>query len=488
MLKGFGDRLLALLFLADATLTCLALLLAEVGRRQLPIGDPVTPEPFIKPPILLAAALIWPFFLRLFGAYDTRRTRTFLEELRAVVPAVGVSTLVLIGFFFLFEFRFVSRILVVYFVVLDLLFLLNFRLFARVLVNWLASSGRLARRLLIVDAGTVGQELASLIGTHPWSGLSLVGYVDDDPARSGSSVSGFPILGTTAQMAYLVQRHDIDDVIVALPAREHEKISRVVLDLLPHPVQVKVVPERFEMISVRSRVEDFWGVPLIGIRDPVITGFDRVTKRLFDLLIGGAATLLLLPVMVALAVAVKLDFPRPRLLRPLAGGAERAPVPDVEVPHHGGGGRPAAPAQGEERPPHHPRGAHPAALEPGRAAQSLERPLRGDEPGGAPPGAALDRGALRALAAQAPRRPAGDDRLVAGERALRPALARERGVRPLLRAELLPPAGPDHPVQDHPGCAQRARRVLTAQWAKVPIARSAPEIGCSADGRSLRSP
>ena len=316
MLKGFGDRLLALLFLADATLTCLALLLAEVGRRQLPIGDPVDARALHQAPHPPRRALIWPFFLRLFGAYDTRRTRTFLEELRAVVPAVGVSTLVLIGFFFLFEFRFVSRILVVYFVVLDLLFLLNFRLFARVLVNWLASSGRLARRLLIVDAGTVGQELASLIGTHPWSGLSLVGYVDDDPALSGSSVSGLPILGTTAQMAYLVQRHDIDDVIVALPAREHEKISRVVLDLSPHPVQVKVVPERFEMISVRSRVEDFWGVPLIGIRDPVITGFDRVTKRLFDLLIGGAATLLLLPVMVALAVAVKLDSRGPAFYGP----------------------------------------------------------------------------------------------------------------------------------------------------------------------------
>jgi exopolysaccharide biosynthesis polyprenyl glycosylphosphotransferase len=316
MLKGFADRLLALLFVADATLTCLALILAEVGRRRLPIGDPVTPEPFVKLPILVAVALIWPFFLRLFGAYDSRRTRTFLEELRAVVPAVGVSTLVLIGFFFLFEFRFISRILVVYFVVLDLLFLLNFRLVARVLIDWLASSGRLARRLLIVDAGKVGRELAGLIGTHAWSGLALVGYVDDDPALAGGAVAGFPVLGPTAEVVRLVEQHAIDDVIVALPAREHEKIARVVLDLLPQPVQVRVVPERFEMISVRSRVEDFWGVPLIGIRDPVITGFDRVTKRLFDLVIGGAASLLLLPVMAGLALAIKLDSPGPAFFGP----------------------------------------------------------------------------------------------------------------------------------------------------------------------------
>lgn len=315
MLKGFADRLLTLVFIADATLTCVALLLAEWGRRQLPIGDPVTPEPFIKPPILIAAALIWPFFLRLFGAYDSRRTRTFLEELRAVVPAVAVSTLVLIGFFFLFEFRFVSRILLGYFVVLDLLFLLNFRLIARVLVNWV-TSGRMARRLLIVDAGKIGRELAALIGTHPWSGLALVGYVDDDPARRGETVAGYPILGTTGEMVRLVQAHQIDDVIVALPARDHEKIVRLVLDLLPQPVQVRIVPERFEMISARARVEDFWGVPLIGIRDPVITGFDRAIKRVFDLAIGGAALLLLLPLMATLALAVKLDSRGPAFYGP----------------------------------------------------------------------------------------------------------------------------------------------------------------------------
>ncbi|MGH6913389.1 MAG: sugar transferase, partial [Geminicoccales bacterium] len=317
---GFADRLLALLFVADATLTCVALLLAEVARRQLPIGEPVIPSLFIKPPILVAAALIWPFFLRLFGAYDSRRTRTFLEEVRAIVPAVGISTLVLIGFFFLFEFRFFSRILLGYFVILDLLFLLNFRLIARLLATWLASSGRARRRLLIVDAGKLGQELASLIDTHPWSGLALVGYVDNAPALAGGAVAGHPVLGKTDDIVRLVEAHQIDDVIVALPPSEHEKTVRLVLDLLPQPVQVRIVPERFEMISARARVEDFWGVPLIGIRDPVITGFDRAMKRVFDLVIGGAALVVLFPVVALVALAVKLDSPGPILYGPLRVG------------------------------------------------------------------------------------------------------------------------------------------------------------------------
>lgn len=321
-MKGFADRLIALIFVADASFTCIALLLADFGRRSLPYGPPlVSNAPFIKLPILIAAALIWPFFLRLFGAYDTRRTRTFLDELRAIIPAVGISTLVLIGFFFLFEFRFMSRILLAYFLALDLLFLTNFRLFTRALVRWLAASGHTVRRLLIVSAADVGREIAALIAAHPWSGLWLVGYADDtlpngqlvnSPGESG----GKPVLGAARDVVRLVREHHIDDVIVALPAREHETIVRLALDLLPLPVQVRIVPERFEMISARARVEDFWGVPLIGIREPAITGFDRVLKRTFDLVLAAAALVFLSPVMLASALAIKLDSRGPVLYGP----------------------------------------------------------------------------------------------------------------------------------------------------------------------------
>jgi exopolysaccharide biosynthesis polyprenyl glycosylphosphotransferase len=319
MLRGFADRLLALLFVADAALTCLALLCADWLRHTLPFGERVPPGTFLRPSVLVAAFVIWPFFLRFFGAYDSRRTRTFLDEVRAVVPAVATSTLVLIGFFFAFEFRYMSRFLLAYFVVLDLLFLLNFRLLARVAISWLAASGQAGRRLLIVDSGDVGQEIAALIGTHPWSGLSLVGFACDDGC-AGGQVLGHPVLGTTADVVRLVQQHQIDDVIVALPAKEHEQIVRLALDLLPYPVQVRIVPERFQMISARARVEDFWGVPLIGIRDPVITGLDRAMKRAFDLALSTVALVLLLPIVALVAAAIKLDSPGPIFYGPYRVG------------------------------------------------------------------------------------------------------------------------------------------------------------------------
>jgi exopolysaccharide biosynthesis polyprenyl glycosylphosphotransferase len=69
------------------------------------------------------------------------------------------------------------------------------------------------------------------------------------------------------------------------------------------------------MVSVRAQVEDFWGIPLIGLRDPVIAGFDRSVKRAFDLAIASLMVMLLSPVMLAVAVAIKLDSRGPVIFK-----------------------------------------------------------------------------------------------------------------------------------------------------------------------------
>lgn len=315
MLRRANDRFLALLVFADAGLSVVALYLADELRHILPFGEPVSPSYFTPRPVYLAALLIWPFFLRLFGVYDSRRVRTIMDELRGVGPAVVVATLVLVGFNFALGYRYVSRYLILYFVILDLALLLNVRLLARLLFSSLMASGYAVRRLLVVGAGDVGRQMARLITSRPWLGLTLAGFADDDPAKQGTLVEGRPVLGPTGDLPALVEEHQVDDVIVALPARAHERIVQVVFSLQAHPVRVRIVPDLFELVTVRAQVEDFWGVPLIGIRDPVIAGLDRTIKRAFDLALGAVLTVAALPVMALITLAVRLDSPGSALVR-----------------------------------------------------------------------------------------------------------------------------------------------------------------------------
>jgi len=297
------------LLVGDVVLTCLSLFIADWARRDLPIGDPVEIERFIRAPIYLAVCILWPVALRAFGAYDTRRTRALADEVGAVVPGVAVASLALVGFFYVFEFRFISRLLLAYFVALDLVLLVNVRLVARLTMTWLATGGH-GSRVLVVGGGATAREVASLMVARPWAGLAVVGFAADDIGPS-DQIDGIARLGKPGDAAAIVLAYAIDEVIVALPPDRHQETVQVALALLPLPVRVRIVPERFSMIAARARVENLWGVPLIGIRDPAIVGTDRVIKRAFDLAIGGIGLVILGPAIALIALAISLDDPGP---------------------------------------------------------------------------------------------------------------------------------------------------------------------------------
>jgi exopolysaccharide biosynthesis polyprenyl glycosylphosphotransferase len=315
MLKQLHTRFMLFLFLADLALTLVALQLAQLARTHLPLGEDTRGVIFLNPGVFLAVAVIWPFFLRFFGAYDSRRTLTLMDELKAVVPAVAMATLTFTSYLFVFKVAWFSRGLVAYFCIFDLLLLTNLRWIARLVMRSLTASGHYVRRLLIVGAGPVGTDLARLVQQRDWIGFRLVGYLDDDPAKLGRSFHGAPVLGTTADLQRVLREHAVDDVIIALPARAHEKMAQLVLSMQALPVRVRVVPDLFGMVTVRAQVEDFFGYPLIGLRDPVITGFDRVVKRTFDLVIASLALVITAPIMLAAALAIWIESGRPIIFK-----------------------------------------------------------------------------------------------------------------------------------------------------------------------------
>ncbi len=315
MLKRVGTRLGLILLVADLGLTALALRLAKVLRLTLPFGVYLDEPLAFGPWFYLLVPVIWALAFLALRVYDPARALRYLGDAQAVWSAVTWATLVFAGVAYLF-FREFSRLLFIYFYLLDLLFLLSWR----AILQWLLRLGLghslgEPRRVLIVGVGAVGQELGQATRAYRWAGLELVGYVDDDEAKQGKTYAGCPVLGTLENIRAIVPQYAIDEVLLTLPPRAQERARQLVLALQELPVSVRIVPDVFDLVFIRASVEEFAGIPLIGLREPAIEGPDRVVKRLFDLIMGSLALILLSPLMLVAALAVRIDSPGRVLLR-----------------------------------------------------------------------------------------------------------------------------------------------------------------------------
>ena len=163
-------------------------------------------------------------------------------------------------------------------------------------------------RALIIGAGDVGHMIAGKIAKHPGYHVKLVGFLDDgEPRHNGDGGPKVPVIGALSDLQRIIAEEQIDRVIVAFSRARHNDFLRVVRACADTGVQVNIVPRLFEVVSSRALVDDVEGIPLLDVGHVELGRFNMGVKRTFDLLVGGVIFVLSLPLMAAVAVAIKLD-------------------------------------------------------------------------------------------------------------------------------------------------------------------------------------
>ena len=234
--------------------------------------------------------------------------RWFNEAGRVVWSSV-VATVLMAGFIYM-TYREISRLQFVYFFIVNLGLLLFYRAILRVYYRLVGRSRPGFRhRILILGTGDLGQRVAQVVEDHSRWGYNLVGFLDDDRQKQGQSVQGLKVLGNILDVKEIVGERSVDEVWLALPIWALDRINLVMLELEKLPVRIKIIPDYFSLALVRANAEVIGGVPIIGLRDPVIVGPARWLKRAFDLGVGTFLLLLSSPVMMTVALLIKLDSP-----------------------------------------------------------------------------------------------------------------------------------------------------------------------------------
>jgi exopolysaccharide biosynthesis polyprenyl glycosylphosphotransferase len=175
-------------------------------------------------------------------------------------------------------------------------------------------SGLLTEPTLVIGAGTFGAHVGELMRAHPEFGLRPLGYLDEGPPRRDLAL---PTLGAPADLAQVVASHGIRRVIVCYAACKDEDLVTVLRASRPLRADVCVVPRLYELGAAVPRycLDELWGIPLIPLRRLGHSTAGLWLKRIFDVTIAATLLIAAAPVLLVLAVAIRLESGQTPLFR-----------------------------------------------------------------------------------------------------------------------------------------------------------------------------
>lgn len=297
-----------LLMLLDVVAILAILGAMEKLRPLLPGKEVAIGEGLPDPLVYLMVAVLSHAVFALTGVYDIRIVPSFEKQARRLIGSYVLAILFFAGLLF-FTFRELSRLLVIYFSMANLPLLLLIRF---VLTKYLAfrRPGAGDGHTVIVGASENGIFLANTMIQFHSSVIQVVGFVDDDPPDDPLPA---PLLGSIEQLPKIVVENAIAAVVIALPESRSSEIEGLVFRLENLPVRIYVVPDMARLAFAAADMELIGNVLVIGVREPVIKGHRRVAKRVFDVVLSASVLAVIWPLMLLIAVAIRLDSRGPAI-------------------------------------------------------------------------------------------------------------------------------------------------------------------------------
>ncbi|MEQ9619044.1 MAG: sugar transferase [Deltaproteobacteria bacterium] len=252
--------------------------------------------------LVLYIALIVLLFKN-YELYHMRLDRLWVDEALLVFKSVSIATLIMMVVMYLSKQQ-VSRFVVLFSWALNIFMLAGWRYVGHKRVERNIKNGDGLRRVLIVGAGRVGQKLANILQNNNHLGLEVKGFVDDFKRGEG-------ILGRISDVPQILQSQFIDEVYVTIPS-ERELVKTVAKEALSHKADIKVIPDLLDGIVPQSRplsIGFFGDLPIMEIYRKPIPELGLFIKRVMDLACGLAMFVVTLPVLIAVAIIIKIDSP-----------------------------------------------------------------------------------------------------------------------------------------------------------------------------------
>src|ERR1700753_1804940 len=317
--QGKSTRIGLLWILGDVVIVLAALMIAVRGWPGEGLFGADSPYRtnimFHNHPTVLLGCLAW-FILSLilvskrYHLYGPMQLRNTLHEQRLTIQASLTAGLLLSGSLYLVRGEIISRGVVIITVVATTVLLCSRRLIWRMMMYRRFESGLEVRNIIIVGTGRAGQAMRHHLDSIRHLGYSFKGYVHipgvdgDNPALAGD------ILGSLDQLLPLARKFFADEIFLSAPC-DARVVTQIVSKAREAGVDIRVVPELYDGLAWNAPIEYIGQFPTIPLHRGEVPMLRKVLKRVLDIAVSSVALVLLSPVLLAIAIAVRVDSQGP---------------------------------------------------------------------------------------------------------------------------------------------------------------------------------
>ncbi len=317
MIKGAELFLKQLVFLMDATALVMAYIVTYFFRQQLGTDIPFYPG---TPPVvfeqlksfdsyawlLFIIIPLWTAMLHILGAYRELRVKSYLEIMWVLMKTCSLSLLFFGSVVFLLKIDYVSRSFMVFFFATSFCFLSLERAFMIYCWHLMSPRSYFRRSLLIVGTGPRARAFTKIIKTriNDW-GLRIVGLVDQDPAMVGREVDDLKIIGTLDELPKILRKRVVDEVLFVVPRGWMTKIEKSILYCESVGVRATVIADLFNIHFAKAHLSELGGLPAITFDPTPADQWQMGIKRFLDTITAFLAILILSPLFLTVALAIK---------------------------------------------------------------------------------------------------------------------------------------------------------------------------------------
>ncbi len=250
-------------------------------------------------------------FLSTFGAYVLPRYSNNIQYVWAVSRAVTLGVGVVLILLFFLKVQYISRAVIVTFAGAEIVALSLFRIAVRRYFFHLIATGRHSLKVLVVGTGERARDLIRELGKQADWGIKIVGYLDPDPDRIGTEISGSQVLGTLDDIDRCLKNNVIDEVIIAIPRSMLQDAESIVIACEEEGIKLRFMADVFNVHVAKISLTLLGKIPLLTLESVAQDSMQLLVKRIIDFTLTLLSMPLVLPVIALAAIAIKIDSPGP---------------------------------------------------------------------------------------------------------------------------------------------------------------------------------